>query len=688
METVYIYILKSILVSGILLGYYWGALRNTRFHHYNRFYLIATMFLSLVLPAIDLNWFTLQEPEGLSAKQLLLFIDQPGSIALTEAAFTWEKLLFISILLVSFSLVAFFAYGIYKIYRIKAVSKITPMDRFDFVETKNEDAPFSFFKNLFWREDISMEDETGRQILRHELTHIEQLHTYDKLLIAMLSALFWMNPFLWIIRRELEVIHEFIADEKAIDEADASALATMLLQTHYQPSILSPGQSFFYSSIKRRIIMLTSSKKVSYSYARRLLILPVAMGILVLLSFTIKESLSDHPYSQIDEAAIEASKLDTIPAKYRDPKTGKIKGSFRIDIDGDMASFKDIKSKKELFKVPLSELAGPANKVIKVQGYPLDMSKKVMFISADSSSKSEFVVIGDGNSMPPMPPMPPLPPLPPLEPGKPGASRILVNGREISPADLDKIDPSSIKTIDIRGDEKGAAVSESKLSGMTWTEATSADGKKIVTMKVDSVMFDGKAKVAVPAHGKVSNIHISVDTSDVVTVTGYKKKSNVSATIVRTSDDKVVEKAKTDPNEPMTVTGYKKNSKVAVSTQGNVSNLNEKVDSKASGLTSTLKTSDKFIMEKALQGDNVTSVNIVEEGGKKVYYIQKKVIASSNLPAGTLFVVDGKVISEEEMKAISPDKIQSINVIKDASAETKYGEKGKNGVIEITTKKK
>ena len=263
METVYIYILKSILVSGILLGYYWVALRNTRFHHYNRFYLIATMFLSLVLPAIDLNWFTLQEPEGLSAKQLLLFIDQPGSIALSEAAFPWEKLLFISILLVSFSLVAFFAYGIYKIYRIKSASKITPMDRFEFVETKNEDAPFSFFKNLFWREDISMEDETGRQILRHELTHIEQLHTYDKLLIAMLSALFWMNPFFWIIRRELEVIHEFIADEKAIDEADASALATMLLQTHYQPSILSTGQSFFYSSIKRRIIMLSSSKKSS-----------------------------------------------------------------------------------------------------------------------------------------------------------------------------------------------------------------------------------------------------------------------------------------------------------------------------------------------------------------------------------------------------------------------------------------
>jgi TonB-dependent SusC/RagA subfamily outer membrane receptor len=675
METVYIYILKSIFVSGILLGYYWLALRNTRFHHYNRFYLLATILLALVLPAIDLNWFTLQEPEDLSAKQLLLFIDQPGSIALSEAAFTWEKLLFVSIVLVSFSLVAFFSFGIYKIYRIRAASKLTPMDHFNFIETGNEDAPFSFFRNLFWRKDMSIEDETGRQILRHELTHIEQLHTYDKLLIAMLSALFWMNPFLWIIRRELEVIHEFIADEKAVDEADASALAAMLLQTHYQSTVFSTGQSFFYSSIKRRIIMLTSSKKVSYSYARRLLILPVAMGILVLLSFTIKESLSDHPNSQMDKAAIAVNELDTVPAKYRDPKTGQIEGSFQIDIDGEMASFKDIKSKKELFKVPLNELAGPANKKASIEGSPLYTEKKIVFISGDSiPAGTTFSGTIDAIR---------------LRGGTDGsnAPRIIINGREISPADLDKFDPSSIKTIDIRGAEKGVAVSENKLSGMTWTEATSADGKKIVTVKVDSVMFDGKAKVAVPVHGKVSNIHISVDTSDAITVTGYKANSNVSTTIVRTSDDKVVEKAKTDPNAPITVTGYKTNSKVATPTQGNVSNLNEKGDSKASGLTSTLKTSDKFIMEKALQGDNVTSVNIVEEGGKKVYYIQKKVTASSNLPAGTLFVVDGKVISEDEMKAISPDKIQSINVLKGPSAEAKYGDKGKNGVVEITSKK-
>jgi hypothetical protein len=369
----------------------------------------------------------------------------------------------------------------------------------------------------------------------------------------------------------------------------------------------------------------------------------------------------------MDQTAISASMQDTVPAKYRDPKTGKIKGSFRIDIDGDMASFKDIKSKKELFKVPLSELAGPANKVIKVQGYPLDMSKKVMFISGDSSSKSEFVVIGDGNSMPPIPPIPPLPPLPPLEPGKPGASRILVNGREIAPADLDKIDPSSIKTIDIRGAEEGVNVTGKNKNGMTWTEATSADGKKIVTIKVDSVMFDGVAKVAVPTQGKVSNIHISVDTSDVVTVTGFKKKSNVGATIVRASDDKVVEKAKTDPNEPITVTGYKKNSNVS---------------------TITFRTTDDKVVEGAKKDPKTLTVTTTDKDGKKtITYVQKHE-EKTELPKDVLYIVDGKELQSGSMKDIDPNSIKSINVLKGETAAKLYGEKGKNGIIEIITKKK
>jgi len=619
MLPLFIYILKAILVSGILLGYYWIAIRNTRFHYYNRFYLVGTVLLSLALPLLDIEWFTVSTPASAPVQQVVQYIYQSEHVNPQNRGLTWDQVLVLLFTLVSASLLILFVVGIIKVYLLKSKGKVTVMERFDFIETALEEAPFSFFRNLFWRKDLPVHDETGQRMLKHELTHIEQYHSYDKLLVAFTTYLFWMNPFNWIIRKELEVVHEFIADEEAVAGDDAAVLAEMVLKAHYHSNSLSIGQSFFYSSIKRRIIMLTSSKKVSYSYARRLLILPVAVGVLVLLSFTIKESLSDVQHKQMDQSVISASKLDTVPSKYRDPKTGQIKGSFQIDIEGEMASFKDIKSKKELFKLPLKELAGPANKKASIEGSPLYTEKKIVFIAGDSMpSGATFSGTADAIR---------------LRGGADGSKipRIIINGKEISPADLDKIDPSSIKTIDIRGDEKGAAVSESKLSGMTWTEATSADGKKIVTIKVDSVMFDGKAKVAVPAHGKVSNIQISVDTVTYKTVTDNKTNSNVSTMIIRMNDDKIVEEAKKDPK------------------------------------TLTVTTTDK-------------------DGKKTITFVQKHE-EKTTLPKDVLYIIDGKEMESGSMKDIDPNTIKSINVLKGETALKLYGEKGKNGVIEITTKK-
>ena len=619
MQFLFIYILKAILVSGILLGYYWIALRNTRFHYYNRFYLVGTVLLSLTLPLLDLQWFILSTPESAPVQQVVQYIYQSDGLIQDKQGLTWDQVLVFSLSLVSAGLLILFGVGVIKVYLLKSRGNVTVMERFNFIETTLDEAPFSFFRNLFWRKDLPVHDETGQRMLKHELTHIEQYHTYDKVFVTLMTNLFWMNPFFWLIRKELEVVHEFIADEEAVAGDDAAVLAEMLLKAHYHSNSLSVGQSFFYSSIKRRIIMLTSSKKVSYSYARRLLILPVAIGVLVLLSFTIKDSLSDNPSNQMDVSGIAESKRDTVPAKYLDPKTGQIKGSFQIDIDGDMASFKDIKSKKELFKVPLTELAGLSNKKVSAEGSPLYTEKKIMFISADSmSAGTTYITTPDAIR---------------LRGGTDGskAPRVIINGKEISPADLDKIDPSTIKAIVLDAVNENF-VSGKNMNSMTWTDATSAGEKKIVTMKVDSVMFDGKAKVAVPTQGKVSNIHISADTLTFKTVTDNKTNSKVSTiTIQTTFDDKVVDEAKKDPK------------------------------------TLTVTTTDK-------------------DGKKTITYVQKST-EKTELPKDVLYIIDGKEMASGSMNDVDPNTIKSINVLKGENALKKYGEKGKNGVIEITTKK-
>ena len=113
MLPLFIYILKMMLVSGVLLGYYWFSLRNTRFHHYNRFYLVGVVLLSLFLPLLDLNWFAVSAPETPQVQQVIAFITQPSQVV--EQSMTWDRILFVALLLVSVILLFVFMHGIYNV---------------------------------------------------------------------------------------------------------------------------------------------------------------------------------------------------------------------------------------------------------------------------------------------------------------------------------------------------------------------------------------------------------------------------------------------------------------------------------------------------------------------------------------------------------------------------------------------
>ena len=618
MEAVYIYILKSILVSGILMGYYWLALRNTRFHYYNRFYLIATMMISLVLPLLDFNWFTVYEPSSVSAKEVLIFIDRPGSMVPSETAFSYEKLLFLGLLLISFVLVAMMIHAIRKIYSIKSTAKVTPMDGFDFIETKNEDAPFSFFRNLFWRDDISLNDETGRQILRHELTHMEQHHTHDKLFISFLSALFWMNPFFWIIRRELEVIHEFIADEKAVAEEDASALAAMLLQTHYQSKFLSTGQSFFYSSIKRRIIMLTSSKKTSYSYLRRLLVLPIAAGLVILSSFTIKQfNVPEIRQNDLvsDNRSIDA--YDTTGKKYI-TKVDTVGKGYTVSWNGDWAIFKDPKTKKEIFRAKRQDLVPPPSPPALIKP---DLVNTIKFSVDSVRFSADSLAFIQGTNIA-------------------GTPLIVVDG--VPTDNMNAIKPTDIESITILKDASSKALYGTR----------GANGVLLLTTK----------------KGKSGAIAAIPNNNEPITVVGHPLPKNQDGAI--------------------TVVGHPLPAIISPNVIIAVGQGSETVLTSDGYRLHTLKTFDKSIADKAMEKQDVVTINIMEEGGKKMYVItRREKIEDKLLPTDVLYIVDGREISSDEMKGITPDKIQSMNVLKGENATRKYGERAKNGVIEITSKK-
>lgn len=282
--TFLLYLGKVMLCSGILLGYYWLFLRNKRFHHYNRFYLQATLLVSVVLPFLRIP--VLNQPQNVVNQAVYQTIEvltvnygeeevaakAPGLMA---RLLTFENVLYlfyaVGIAILLWTLVRSLLY-------IRQISKKYPFERVSglkFFTTTEPGTPFSFFRSIFWNKDLAFNSHDGQQIFRHELFHVQQKHSTDIILTEIVTAFFWFNPFFHLLKKELKAIHEFLADQYAISNSDRYAYAELLVLQTLKANHIPISNYFFQNHIKRRIAMITNNHSARYSYGSRLMALPL-----------------------------------------------------------------------------------------------------------------------------------------------------------------------------------------------------------------------------------------------------------------------------------------------------------------------------------------------------------------------------------------------------------------------------
>jgi hypothetical protein len=284
------YLLKVIICSAILTGYYWFMLRNKNFHGYNRFYLLASVILSLLLPLIKIDFWTEPKQTGvISVLQTVYYSDEyMENVVIAAPQHSWSITQFYPVLYLAVSVIMAFIFlqGIYLIIRLLRKYPSHKIDSISFINTEAKGTPFSFLRYIFWNDNIDINTTTGNQIFKHEVAHVQEKHTHDKLFMNIILIAFWCNPVFWFIRKELNMIHEFIADKKAVEDSDTSAFAAMILQATYPQHRFQLANNFFYSPIKRRLLMLTKNANPKVNYIGRILVLPLA--ILVFAAFTFK----------------------------------------------------------------------------------------------------------------------------------------------------------------------------------------------------------------------------------------------------------------------------------------------------------------------------------------------------------------------------------------------------------------
>ncbi len=326
------YLLQTIACSGVLYGYYHFFLRNERFHQYNRFYLLFSVALSLLLPLIKIP-VQVNSMNNANPVYALVNIGESVSVQARQGS-DYHFLLYGVYILMAALLFGKLIAAVCNIFRIRKQATGRKINDISFFETDHPDSPFSFFKWLFWNKNIQTDSPEGDHIFLHEVYHIRNKHSWDLLFIEITICVFWFNPFFYFYRKEIKTIQEFLADQHATDGGDKVSYAELLLLR----AIGIPNQKlinpFFHNQLKRRIAMLTTSKKPAYQWLRKLLVLPIVALSVALFAFTykkeIKNILTDAPASfhlpvtnenkkpavnNIPEAAL--TKKDTVPAKEK-----------------------------------------------------------------------------------------------------------------------------------------------------------------------------------------------------------------------------------------------------------------------------------------------------------------------------------------------------------------------------------
>jgi N-acetylmuramoyl-L-alanine amidase len=278
------YLLKTIICSGLFFSYYRIALYNRSFHRLNRFYLLGSVIVSLIIPFIHIHLSGPLIPINNQVIQLLDVVNSDNNgfheMDVTNPTTTGILTLVTALYLLLSGMILFvLLFNLYKLWLLYYNNPKERIDRFNLILATEKNTPFSFFRNIYWNPKIELSSPEGCRIWKHEVSHAVEMHSADRLFMSFVLVVFWCNPFYWLARKELNLVHEFLADRNTIRDHDLKAFSEMILYAAFPKYRAGLTSNFSSSSIKRRLLMLTNLKKQQSNYIGRLLILPVIIAV-------------------------------------------------------------------------------------------------------------------------------------------------------------------------------------------------------------------------------------------------------------------------------------------------------------------------------------------------------------------------------------------------------------------------
>ena len=406
----FVYILKSSVCLAVFYLFYRLLLSRETFHRFNRVALLSILLLSCLLPLVEVTVEKQTEVHQtmMTLEQWLMLADMMNTtnvaeLQIEEVTVTWIQVA----LLVYLAGILLFAfrngYSLLKLGNLlrsgrkEDLSKYTDGgEKVTLIVHDHDIAPFSWMKYIvISQKDL---DENGREILIHELAHIQNRHSWD-LLVADICIFFqWFNPASWLLKQELQNIHEYEADETVIDKGvDAKQYQLLLIKKAVGTRLYSMANSFNHSKLKKRITMMLKEKSNPWARLKYLYVLPLAA------------------------IAVTAFARPEISEKVEEISAVKV---------NDLAEIVEKKSEENVVK----ELVDTTKNKVVVVGYRTEKKDSVLTSGKKKVAISVQGISGEGKPL------------------------VIINGKESDREVVNALNPERIESVSVIGPEKAIKI--------------------------------------------------------------------------------------------------------------------------------------------------------------------------------------------------------------------------------------
>ena len=703
----FVYILKSAICLALFYLFYRLLLSKETFHRFNRLALLGLLVLSCIVPLIEVGTgaTNVVNRQFISWEEMLMMAEMSSMTEeVVTPAWSWREVL---LLLYLVGIAFFLLRNLWSLGRMLSLINSCKKQRLNneiWLFTHQKDiAPFSWMKYIV----LSEKDyaESGETILTHERAHIANLHSWDLILADLCVFFQWFNPAAWLLKQELQNIHEYEADEWVINHGiDAKKYQLLLIKKAVGTRLYSMANNLNHSNLKKRITMMIKKKSNPWACMKYLYILPLAT------------------------IAVAAFARPEISNEFDEISSAKV---------SDLASFMKADGEKSLETPPVTSLA-PQDSVFQVveemPEFPGGMKAMMQFIADNVKYPSiaqkngvqgrvitQFTVCKDGSitdakvlrSVDPYldkEALRVINAMPKWKPGKQGGQAVAVHFTVPVVFRLTGDEPEK-PTLKIRGKEVSKILVDGKevpigefVENHPAAIGSFAEGDIHVTDATDQVfevveempefpggmqaMMEYLAKnIRYPAKAHEANVQGRVITQFTVGKDGAIRDAKVVRSVSPELDAEALRVISAMPNWKPGKQGGK-----AVATRFTVPVVFR--------LTGDAPEEPTVVNAVGLKVDGnvpMGTVTDVKEYLRKGYRTQinyelgdkpsdSKIAIRGSL--NPLIVIDGveKGVGADKLQAVNPQDVKSIEILQPENAVARFGEKAKEGAIIVTTK--